>query len=86
MRENGRRQRAPGLAGGNNRPRGFESSPTNNHKLVFSSARESETGKRETFTREAEWDRGKGDGFTGMILRGEAENVGLHGSRPWPCR
>lgn len=44
-RENGRRQRAPGLAGGNNRPRGFESSPTNSHKLVFSSARESETGE-----------------------------------------
>lgn len=43
-------------------------------------------GKRETYTREAENGNGKGGGFTGMILRGEAENVGLHGSRPWPCR
>lgn len=77
-RENVRRQRASGLAGGNNRPRRFESSPTNSHKLVFSSARERGRGR--------EWDRGKEGGFIGMILRGEAENVGLHGSRPWPCR
>lgn len=96
----GRRRRrertGSGLAGGNNRLRGFESSPTSSRKPV-SSARNGEGGKRNAAGESGESvgrpgrggaserasERGgwvHGDDFT---RRGT--NAGLHGSR-WPCR
>lgn len=69
-----------GLAGGNNRSRGFESSPTNSHKLVFSGARE--CGKRGTLAkREKEEGRREGGGGEERSRARESKSVEAGASR-----